>query len=382
VTRWVLVAASAVTLGAAPAPGPSIAITRWGTTRTGAPVEQVTLRNAHALTMRLIGYGGIVTGIDAPDRNGRFANVVLGYGSFADYEAKNVKNRFGAVIGRYAGRIAGAAFAAGGKTWRLTPNDGPNALHGGGAPGLDSQVWAVSPIREAHAVGAVLRLTSPDGQQGFPGRLTVSVTYRLFDDDAIQIDYAATTDKPTMLNLTNHSYFNLAGAGSGSVERQLLTIAATRFVETDGGGIPTGKLPAVAGTPLDFRTPRPIGERIDTKRPPMTAKGGYNHAWFLTAGRARGPFLAAMLEDPGSGRTLRIETTEPSLTAYTGDYIDGQDADGSGHIIHPRDGIALETQHLSDSPHRPDFPTTLLKPGETFRSTTIWRFGVRGGPRR
>jgi len=341
-------------------------------------IHEHVLRNASGMTVRFLDYGAIITSIDVPDRPGHFDNVVLGYGSAAEYRAKNDKNRFGAVVGRYAGRIAGAMFNIGGKQFRLKPNDGANALHGGGVPGLDTRIWQVKEFREKGVVGARLSVTSPDGDQGFPGALTVTVTYRLFADNSLHIDYSARTTRATVLNLTNHSYFNLAGAGSGTVEKQVLQIDAARWVETDQTGIPTGRFPSVAGTPLDFRTPRLIGERIDAKVPIMAARGGYNHAWLLASRARTAAAPAATLTDPASGRMLRIDASEPSLQAYTGDYIDGQDKDARGRTIHPRDGIALETQHLSDSPHQPRFPSTLLRPGETYRSSTVWHFGVSG----
>jgi aldose 1-epimerase len=355
----------------------NVAIHRYGTMPDGRAVDQAVLVNDRGMIVKVIGYGATITEIRVPDRRGRKANVVLGYGSLADYAAKNGKNRFGAVVGRYAGRIAGARFTLDGREYRLKPNDGPNALHGGAEPGLDFKLWRVRPIREGRTVGAALTYTSHDGGQGFPGALTVTVGYRLQPDNVLRVDYEARTTKATILNLTNHSYFNLAGAASGSVAAQRLAILGARFSETDAHGIPTGRFPPVAGTPLDFRAPAPIGARWDTKGPPMSAKGGYNHSWIVDkpAG-ALAP--AATLEDPGSGRRLELWTTEPVLTAYTGDYIDGQDVGGEGAAIHPRDGIALEPMHLSDSPNRPDFPTTVLRPGETFRATTLYRFTTAG----
>jgi aldose 1-epimerase len=345
-------------------------------------IHEYMLRNASGMTVRFLNYGAIITAIEVPDRDGRLANVVLGYGSAAEYRAKNEKNRFGAVVGRYAGRIADARFNVDGVESHLKPNDGPNALHGGGAPGLDSRVWQVKEFREKGAVGATLSVTSPDGDQGFPGALTVTVTYRLSSTNALRVDYSARTTRPTVLNLTNHSYFNLGGAGSGSIEHHLMYIRATRWVETDQAGIPTGRFPLVAHTALNFHGSRGIGEAIDAKEPMMAARGGYNHAWRLSRHNRTTTAMAAALVDPKSGRILWIETSEPSLQAYTGDYIDGQDKDPTGRTIRPRDGIALETQHLSDSPNRPGFPSTLLRPGETFRSRTIWRFGTDAAPPR
>ena len=336
-------------------------------------VREYTLRGAGGMTVRFLDYGATITSIEVPDRDGRIANVVLGYGSAAEYRAKNTKNGFGAAIGRYAGRIAGARFALDGRTYRLRANDGANALHGGGEPGFAQRRWSVRLFREGTVEAAALTFVSPDGNQGFPGALTVTITYRLLPG-ALRIDYAARTTEATVLNLTNHSYFNLAG--QGSVTPQRLRIAATRWVETDGAGIPTGRLAPVKGTPLDFRTERAIGERIDHKGPPMSGPGGYNHAWVLAPAMRAAPRPVLWMRDPGSGRTLRVETTEPSAQLYTGDYIDGRDVDARGRPIRPRDGIAIETQGFSDAPNRPNFPSTRLDPGREFRSTTIYRFGV------
>lgn len=332
----------------------------------------VTLRNANGMTVRLLRQGAIVMAIEAPDRQGRMANVVLGYPRAADYRAKVRKNGFGATIGRYAGRIAGAEFTIDGKRVALVANDGRNALHGGGAQGFDTVDWQVS--RTADGRAATFTLVSPDGFQHFPGRLTVTVTYRLAADNALHIDYRARTTQPTALNLTNHSYFNLAGEASGSVYRQWLQLAATRAIVTDPAGIPTGALAPVAGTPLDFRCPRPIGAGLADPRPPVTARG-YNHGWLFDKPVGR---LApvARLVDPVSGRTLTVETTEPSMQVYTGGYIDGQDSGPGGHVYQPGDGVALESQHVSDSPNQPRFPTTILRPAHLYRQTTIWRFGT------
>ena len=360
---------------AAPASAAEVRLAPYGTIPDGRIVKQATLRNDRGMVVKVIGYGATVTEIRVPDKHGRAANVVLGYGGLADYVAKNEKNRFGAVLGRYAGRIAGARFTLDGREYRLTPNDGPNALHGGATPGLDFKLWRMRPLREGRTVGAVLSYTSPAGEQGFPGALAVTVTYRLTPGNILRLDYEARTTAPTVLNFTNHSYFNLAGAGSGSVGGQRLTIRADRYVDTDSRGIPSGRFLPVAGTPLDFRQPTAIGARWDANGPPMSAKGGYNHAWLLDPERGT---RAAVLEDPASGRRLEVATTEPVLQVYTGDYIDGRDTDAAGRPINPRDGVALEPMHLSDSPNRSDFPTTALRPGQVFRSTTFYRFTTTG----
>ena len=353
----------------------SVSTARYGTTRDGHPVQQVTLRGDGGMVVKLISYGAAVTDIIVPDRHGKAANVVLGYGKFADYENHMRRNYFGATVGRYAGRIGGARFAIDGREYRLQPNDGPNALHGGAPPGLESKVWRVRTFRAGKQVGAVFSYTSPDGEQGFPGALSVSVSYRLEPGNALRIDYEARTTKPTFLNLTNHAYFNLAGAGSGSVADQQLQIFADRWV-ADQGGIPTGDFPSVAGTPLDFRAPTAIGLRADSRTPPMGERGGYNHAWLLNKKEKGELGTAAILTDPASGRMLTVSTTEPSLQVYTGDYFSGEDVGAQGVVYQRRHGIALETQHLSDSPNRPEFPTTLLRPGQVFRSSTVWRFST------
>jgi aldose 1-epimerase len=336
-------------------------------------VHEYVLRNARGMTVRFLDYGATITAVETPGRDGRIANVVLAYGRTSDYPALNHKNNFGAVIGRYAGRIAHARFSIDGREYRLRPNMGAHALHGGADPGFDKRLWTVRRFREGPVDAAELRLVSPDGDQGFPGTLTATVTYRLLPGNALRIDYAARTTEPTVLNLTNHSYFNLAGGGSVSPQR--LRIAAARWVETDAQGIPTGRFAPLAGTPLDFRRERAIGERIDHKGGPMSGPG-YNHGWLFDAPTDGRPRPVVWMRDPGSGRTLTVETTEPSVQVYTGDYFDGLDIDAHGRAIERRGGIALETQGLADAPNRPGFPSTLLRPGRTFRSTTIWRFGV------
>ncbi|MDB5692424.1 MAG: galactose mutarotase [Alphaproteobacteria bacterium] len=370
-----IAAALALALVAAPAWSASVTRAPYGTTKAGEPVEQVTLTNDRGMSVKVIAYGAIVTDIVVPDARGRKANVALGFGSLADYEAKNGDYAFGAVMGRYAGRIARARFALDGREIKLIPNDGPNALHGGPG-GLFTKVWRIMPFRDGRTVGATLSYISPDGEQGFPGRLDIKVTYSLEPDNALRIDYEARSDKPTILNLTNHSYFNLAGAGSGTVRGHRLQIFTDRLMESDSGGIPTGGFIPVAGTPFDFRQPRTIESMIDRPHPQMEGRRGFNHSWVLPMeGRLQ---LAARLADPGSGRQLDVLTTEPSLTVYTGNWFSGRDAGAQGAIYRPHDGVALEAQHLSDSPNRPEFPTTLLKPGQVFHSTTIYRFSVTG----
>jgi len=333
----------------------------------------ITLRHGDMI-VRLLPFGATVTQIEVPDRRGRSGNVLLGFATPAEFRAKNGTVSFGATIGRYAGRIANARFTLDGEIVRLVADSGPHALHGGGPAKFDTQEWTVA-ARDARSV--TFALDSPDGFQGFPGRLTVQVRYRLIGGNALRIDYQARTTRPTALNLTNHAYFNLAGEGSGSVRHQRLRLAAARYVETDATGIPTGRLPSVAGTSLDLRRPSPLGQGIDDHSP-LIGPRGYNHAWpFDKAPGVLAP--VAWLTDPASGRTLTVETTEPSIQVYSGGYIAGTDRGPSGRIMHAFDGVALETQHLPDSVNHPSFPTTVLRPGEVFRSTTIWRFGVDNG---
>lgn len=357
---WLGIAASAAV--AAP-----VEVRPYGTMPDGRQVNEYVLRNARGAEVHFINYGGIVTEIDVSDRRGRKANVVLGFSSLADYVAKNGDYRFGAIVGRYSGRIAGAGFTVGGKDVRLTPNDGPNALHGGGLPGTDSQYWTVTAM--ADRPGAVLRLISPDGEQGFPGALNIEATYRLLPDDSFRIDYATTTNAATAINFTNHSYFNLAGAGSGSVLGERLKIDSDRYADADTGGVPTGAFLPVAGTALDFRKSEPLRQCLKIR------ERGCNDNFVL-------PFdgtlkLAATLSDPKSGRVMDVLTTEPSLVVYTAGYMSGKDVGAQGKPYRAFDGIALEAQHLSDSPHNPDFPTTLLQPGQVYRATTIYRFRAR-----
>jgi aldose 1-epimerase len=353
---------------------PSVAEVPYGVTRDGRKVTQVVLGNGRGMKARIIGYGAIVTGILVPDRQGRPANVVLSWPSLADYEAKNGNYGMGAVIGRYAGRIAGARFRLDGREYLLAANDGPNALHGGPG-GLDTRVWSHRTFRRGGAVGATFAYRSPAGEQGFPGTLDISVTYTLTADDALRIDYEATTDAPTVLNLTNHSYFNLAGAGSGSVLDHRLELAARRFVETDAGGIPTGRFPPVAGTAFDLRRAARIGEVMARPHPLMAGRRGYNHGWLLDG--PRGTLRrAARLSDPASGRSLEVLTTEPSIHVYAANWFSGRDVGSEGAAYGPYAGIALETQALPDSPNRPGFPSTVVRPGKPYRSTTIFRFSV------
>ena len=368
-----LAAAALALLGLpAPAEAATVSTVHYGTTSGGQRVDQVTLQNDSGMVVKIIGYGAIITDIVVPDRDGRNANVALGFAKLSDYETRN-SDGFGAVIGRYAGRIANARFKLGEQEVRLQANDGPNALHGG-PNGFDKKVWSVSPFKRGKHVGALLRHSSPHGEQGFPGGLDLSITYTLTAANALRIDYRARTDRPTVLNLTNHSYFNLAGAGSGSVRNHVLRINSRSILETDERGIPTGRTVSFDGTPFDFRTPVPIGSHIERRHPQLDGRRGFNHSWLLdNSGKLA---LAASITEPVGGRKLEVLTTEPSLHAYTANWFSGETRGAQGKLYRPHDGLALETQHYPDAPNRPDFPSTELRPGETFRSTTVVRFSV------
>ena len=340
----------------------------YGTTRQGKAVTLHTLRNAAGITVSFLDYGGVIAEIVTPDRDGRAANITLGCRSLAEYEAATTY--FGALIGRYANRIGGARFRLDGKEYQLAANHGRNSLHGG-TRGFDKHVWTVTP--EASGAAATLETISPDGEEGYPGTLSVRVTYTLTDDDVLRIDYTATTDRTTVLNLTNHAYFNLAGNGAGSIAGHLLQINAEHYTPVDEGLIPTGAIEPVTGTPLDFRSQTPIGARLRSPFPQMVRAHGYDHNFVLTRD-APGLSFAARAYDPESGRILDCYTTEPGMQLYTGNFLNGGVVGSAGTTYRQTDGFTLETQHFPDSPNRPEFPTTVLREGETFASRTEFRF--------
>lgn len=353
---------------------PGTAIAPYGTTRAGRPVRRFTLRNEAGMEAALLDYGAIVDELLVPDRHGRLANVLLSCASLADYEARSPY--FGAVIGRYANRIAGARFTLDGTVFDLPANDGPNTLHGGPAagpaPNFSHRVWDVVAVLDS---AVTFRLLSPDGENGFPGDLTVYVTYTLAPDNALRIDYAArVAGRPTVLNLTNHAYFNLAAGGSAL--DHVLALPATHYLPTDRAQIPTGEIAPVAGTPLDFSTPSPLRGRLTSPFEQIAMLGGIDHCYVLAPVPEGPPVAAATLHDPASGRLLVVETTEPGLQLYTGNNLDGSVTGRAGRPFRAGDGIALETQHFPDAPNHPSFPSTRLDPGVAFRSSTIWRFGV------
>ena len=340
----------------------------WGTMPDGTPVSLYTLKNSNGMEARIATYGGAVVSLMTPDRNGKLADVVLGMDSVDGYRSQT--NFFGALIGRYGNRIGHAQFTLEGKTYHTPKNDGDNTLHGG-PQGFDKKVWVAKTIPG----GLELTYVSKDGEEGFPGTLTAHVVYSLTDKNELRIDYTATTDKPTVLNLTNHSYFNLKGAGVGDVLQHQVTINADRFTPVDAGLIPTGELRAVKGTPFDFTKATAVGARIDQNDEQLQFGKGYDHNWVLNKGQG-GLTKAAEVYEPGSGRVLEVWTTEPGVQFYTGNFLDG--IHGKGGKAYPHRGaLCLETQHYPDSPNKPNFPSTELKPGTTYKTTTIYRFSAR-----
>jgi aldose 1-epimerase len=367
-------------LAAVPAGAATLRSASFGTTADGKPVSLFTMTSKGGVTVKFMSYGGVITEIITPDRHGHPADIVLGFPTLHDYETKSAEGGlyFGALIGRYANRIAKGHFSLDGHDYTLLANNGPNALHGG-LKGFDKQVWDVQPgAASGGRVEATLSLTSPDGDQGYPGTLKVTVTYSLSDDNAFTIHYQATTDKDTVVNLTNHSYFNLAGAGSpNGVFQQVLMVNADQYTPTDSTSIPVGQNAPVQNTPFDFRIPTAIGARLRSDNQQLIYAQGYDHNWVLNKhGDAAGPQLAARAYDPASGRTLDCLTTEPGVQIYTANFLKGVYA-GIGGVYRQTDAFTLETQHFPDSPNQPGFPTTELKPGESFDSTTVFRFGVR-----
>jgi aldose 1-epimerase len=341
----------------------------------GEAVDRYTLTNRHCMEVNIITYGGIVQSLLVPDREGRVRNVVLGFDNLADY-VENNSPYFGAIIGRYANRIAGGKFTLDGITYELPQNNGPNTLHGG-TKGFDKRIWDAREVTSSKTVGLELSYTSPNGEQGFPGKLDVTVVYTLTEDNALRIDFEATTNKPTVVNLTNHSYFNLAGEGTGTIYDHKLEINSNAYTPVDPTLIPTGEIASVAGTPFDFREPRKIGARIRDSHPQIVIGHGYDHNFVLDRQDRGGLVRAARATDPDTGRVLEILTTEPGLQFYSGNFLDGTLVGTGGQVYRQSDGFALETQHFPDSPNQPKFPSTVLRPGERFDSTTVFEFSVQ-----
>ncbi|MGF0171876.1 aldose epimerase family protein [Streptomyces sp. Marseille-Q5077] len=362
---------TAATVGSAHATGGRTPVKAlFGKLADGTKVYSWSLANG-GTRMKVLSYGGVVQSLEIPDRRGRLANVSLGFDNIEDYAAKSPY--FGALIGRYGNRIGKGRFTLDGKAYQVNVNDGENSLHGG-AQGFDKRVWDVEPFAKGSDVGLHLYYTSVDGEMGYPGTLKVKVTYTLTKHGDWRIDYAATTDKATVVNLTSHVYWNLAGEGSGTIENHQLKIDASRYTPVDSGLIPTGQLAPVAGTPFDFRRAKAIGEDLREAHQQLLYGKGIDHNWVLDKGISPRPEWIATLKDPSSGRTLRMATTEPGLQFYSGNFLDGTLVGTSGRTYRQGDALCLETQHFPDSPNKPSFPSTVLRPGQTYRSTTVHSF--------
>ncbi|MER6155628.1 aldose epimerase family protein [Streptomyces sp. NPDC001868] len=342
----------------------------FGKLADGTEIHRWSLENG-GTRLKVLSYGGIVQSLEIPDRDGRYANVSLGFDTVEDYVSGSPY--FGALIGRYGNRIGAGRFTLDGETYELSVNDGDNSLHGG-TDGFDRVVWDVEPFTDGPDVGLRLTRTSADGEMGYPGTLDVTVAYTLTERGEWRIDYEATTDRATVVNLTNHVYWNLAGEGGGSVHGHELTIAAARYTPVDSGLIPTGEPADVTGTPFDFRAGKTIGEDLRANDRQLLYAKGFDHNWVLDKGATTEPEWIATLTDPVSGRTLRISTTEPGLQFYSGNFLDGTLVGPAGRAYRQGDALCLETQHFPDSPNKPSYPSTVLRPGQTYRSTTVHTF--------
>ena len=346
---------------------------RFGTMPDGTAIEVFTLKNSRGMEVRTIPFGAIIVSIRVPDRTDRLDDVVIGHDRLEGY--LTASRFFGAVVGRYGNRIAKGRFTLNGRTYELAVNNGPNHLHGG-VKGFDKVVWQAEPTSTGAGSGVTYRYVSADGEEGYPGQLDVRVTYTLTERNQIIVEYVATTDKATPVNLTQHSYFNLAGDGVRDVLDHVVQINADRYTPVDATKIPTGELAPVAGTPFDFRTPVRIGARIADDHPQIAIGGGYDHNFVLTR-TGGGLQWAARVFEPSTGRTLTVTTTEPGLQLNTANALDGSITGKAGHVYRARYGLCLETQHFPDSPNQPAFPSTILRPGQTLRSRTEFEFGVR-----
>ncbi|MEU0223513.1 aldose epimerase family protein [Streptomyces sp. NPDC006284] len=342
----------------------------FGRLADGTKVYRWSLENG-GTRMKVLSYGGVVQSLEVPDRRGRYANVSAGFDNLDDYVASSPY--FGALIGRYGNRIGRGRFTLDGKAYQLSVNDGEQSLHGG-AQGFDKRVWDVEPFTAGSDVGLVLYYTSVDGEMGYPGTLRSKVTYTLTRRGEWRIDYEATTDKATVVNLTSHVYWNLAGEGSGTIEDHELSIAASRYTPTDAGLIPTGERAKVSGTPFDFRRAKTVGRDLRDAHPQLVTAKGFDHNWVLDKGVTDRPEHIATLRDPASGRTLRIATDQPGLQFYSGNFLDGTLTGTGGFLYRQGDALCLETQHFPDSPNQPSFPSTVLRPGQTYRTTTVHSF--------
>ena len=353
--------------------GPGVRVAPFGALASGEPVRVFTLTNAAGMELRAMDFGGVVLSLRVPDRDGRPGDVVLGFGTAAPYEDRSPY--FGALIGRYANRIAGGRFALDGRTYTLATNNGPNALHGG-VRGFDKRFWQAAPFERPGAVGVVFTRTSPDGEEGYPGALAVRVVYTLTDRNAWVVDYHATADRPTPVNLTQHTYFNLTGDGARDVLGHVLEVDADLFTPADATLIPTGEVARVAGTPFDFTRPTAIGARIDADDAQLRHGGGYDHNFVLRGGAGDELRRAARVYEPTSGRAMEVRTTAPGLQFYAGNFLDGTLAGKGGAVYGRRSGFCLETQGFPDAPNRAHFPSPILRPGGVYASRTVYAFAV------
>jgi aldose 1-epimerase len=345
----------------------------FGKLPDGTPVDLYTLTNANGIEMKVITYGGIVVSLKTPDRNGKLADIVLGYDNLQGYLDKTPY--FGALIGRYGNRIGKAQFTLGGKVYQLPKNDGDNTLHGGNR-GFDKVVWTAKPLKVEDGAALELTYLSKDGEEGFPGNLSVRVVYTLNNKDEWRIDYSATTDKETVVNLTQHTYFNLSAGGATILDHEMY-LNADRFTPVAKGLIPTGELRAVKGTPMDFTKPMTIGAHIDDSYEQLQLAGGYDHNWVLNkAGKAL--TLAGRVFEPTTGRVMEVFTTEPGIQFYAGNFLDGTITGKGGKVYDKRYGFCLETQHFPDSPNQPNFPSTRLSSGQKYATTTVYKFSTSG----
>jgi aldose 1-epimerase len=351
----------------------TIAKEPFGKTKEGEAVDLYTLTNARGARVRIMTYGGIIVSWEVPDRAGANADITLGFDSLDGYLAGHPY--FGAIVGRYGNRIAKGRFTLDGVTYTLATNNGENHLHGG-LRGFDKVVWKARELKGADSVGLALTYLSKDMEEGYPGNLSVTVTYRLADDNSFTVDYAATADKPTVLNLTQHAYFNLKGAGKGDILGHEVMIDADRFTPVDAGLIPTGELQAVDGTPFDFRKPVAIGSRIEADDAQVRLGKGYDHNFVLNGG-GTAMAKAAEVYEPTTGRVLEVWTDQPGVQFYVGNFLDGTAIGKGGAAYKHRYGFCLETQHFPDSPNQPSFPSAVLRPGETYQATTMFRFSAR-----
>jgi aldose 1-epimerase len=353
-----------------PLPPQGVASQPFGQTAKHEPITLYTLTNKNGMTVSIMNYGATIVNIIVPDRNGKMGDVALGFDHFAPYVRATAY--FGAVVGRYGNRIAKGQFELAGKIYHLPINNGPNSLHGG-LHGFDKYVWKEEAV-DSDSPAVRFSMLSPDGDQGYPGNLFVSVTYTLDDENALHIAYQATTDQPTVINLTNHSYFNLAGAGSGTILDQVITLHADHYLPVDATQIPTGEIKAVAGTPWDFLQPTKIGLHLkETGARPL----GYDHNFVLNKGFFSKYALAAEVEDPVSGRTMKVYTDQPGVQFYTGNFLDGTITGKDGKVYRQHDAFCLETQHFPDSPNHSNFPSTVLQPGDTYETSTVYQFGTK-----